>query len=251
MAYSKALWARARGYYESGLNPRQVSLALLEDRECQVELNGKQMSHSKISVKAKREQWQQGVMSDYIKAHELIAFEKAKIVTNKEQKKRQKGKKEQEKGTLEQNKEEGNEKQDEINQYEITLQCADNVARQKVSLIEAQSIMKRKAYRVIDQIINYTSEVFDSKMPLSGQDVKSYVEAIDKALVTIDVNPRRSNITVNNTNAQQNNATVTHFGDVEMSKNVQNTEAYKTAEESKKELYLKKINQNSVLKDLN
>ncbi|MCD8213395.1 MAG: hypothetical protein LUC34_05040, partial [Campylobacter sp.] len=64
MAYSIEKWERAKAYYESG----QYSLAQISRKVG--------ISKSKISERAKREQWEQGKNADYIEAKKTIATKK-------------------------------------------------------------------------------------------------------------------------------------------------------------------------------
>jgi len=64
MAYSQEQWDRAKAYYESG----QYSLSGIQEKTG--------ISRSKISEKAKREQWEQGRNADYIEARKTLAVKK-------------------------------------------------------------------------------------------------------------------------------------------------------------------------------
>lgn len=64
MAYSQEQWDRAKAYYESG----QYSLAGIQEKTG--------ISRSKISEKAKKEQWEQGRNADYIEARKTLAIKK-------------------------------------------------------------------------------------------------------------------------------------------------------------------------------
>lgn len=64
MAYSQEQWDRAKAYYESG----QYSLSGIQEKTG--------ISRSKISEKAKREQWEQGRNADYIEAKKTLAIKK-------------------------------------------------------------------------------------------------------------------------------------------------------------------------------
>jgi len=64
MAYSDEQWERTRAYYESG----QYSLSQISDKTG--------IDKSQISRKAKIQQWQNGVNSDYIEAKTILAVKK-------------------------------------------------------------------------------------------------------------------------------------------------------------------------------
>lgn len=63
MAYSDTQWEKAKAYYEAGL-----SLSKIKDKTG--------IARNTVSQRAKREQWEQGVDTDYIEAKEIIASKK-------------------------------------------------------------------------------------------------------------------------------------------------------------------------------
>ena len=148
-----------------------LSLAMIKERTG--------IDRSAVSRKAKAQQWQQGENADYIEAKELIAEKKA---TKKQQ----------------------------------SLMCADEIADENIRRKNLGYGITEKILNNIDKSVSQTITIKDEEgketeeeVLLDSKSAKEYVEAIDKASVTLEVNPRHANslVTVNTqTNIQQNTA---------------------------------------------
>ena len=167
MAISKDTWEKARGYYEAGLTLREI--------EKRTGIN-----NSSISKKAKNQQWRHGCNIDYIKAKETIAVKKSAI-----------------------------------NQQAIA--CADEVAddnirRQNLVFNASEKLLQRtqqliSSNKTIEKVnVGDGIQSFQER-ELNTADLKNLADTVDKASITLGVNQRHANsqVTVNNTNAQQNN----------------------------------------------
>lgn len=135
------------------------------------------IDRSAISRKAKKQQWQQGKNSDYIEAKEIIATKKA-------------------------------------TESNTSIVCADEVADDNIRRKNLIYGLTEKILNNIDNTISETVTIEDEEgneiekpISLDSKSAKEYIEAIDKASVTLGVNQRHANSQVNiqNTNAQQTN----------------------------------------------
>ena len=164
MAYSPEQWERTKAYFESG----QYSLSQISDKTG--------ISKSKISEKAKREQWERGRNSDYIEAKVIIAEKK------------------------------GNEKRN-------TLEVLDNIADEKIrhkNLINSNaellaSHIPKVVNSFITKQINQETGEEEEIYALEARTIKELAEANDKLAITLKVAERHANTTINNTNASQTN----------------------------------------------
>lgn len=174
MAYSETQWEKAKGYYEAGL-----SLSKITEKTT--------IARNTISQRAKREQWEHGKNADYIEAKELIATKKG---TEKEQ------------AVL---------ILDEIADENIRRKNLVYGASEKI--VQATSKMLDKGKKqVVVKVKEYSKESGSSEsldvidQELDPQDLKNLSDTVDKASLTLGVNPRHApKIELNNTNAQQNN----------------------------------------------
>lgn len=175
MAMSKEKWLEAQGFYEAGLSLSQIQKRV-------------GISRGAISKKAKSEQWKHGKNVDYIEAKELIVEKKATLDPKKKH----------------------------------LLNCADIVAD---DLIRRKNLIFGASEEVVIKIKDFVKNGKASKVvvesmgeagssatvveyDLQAKDYKDIAEAIDKASVTLGVNPRFTsgiNIQNNNENTQQNN----------------------------------------------
>lgn len=138
------------------------------------------IDRSAISRKAKKQQWQQSKNVDYIEAKEIIATKKA-------------------------------------TESNTSLQCADEVADDIIRRKNLVYNLTEKILVNIDKTVSRKIDIKDDDGKIIGQEeialdsksAKEYIEAIDKASLTLGVNERFSNSQVNisNTNAIQNNET--------------------------------------------
>lgn len=147
MAYSPEQWERARAYYEAGVH----SLS-----EIQKQLG---ISKSKISERAKKEQWERGGNYAYIEA-------KVKIAETKR------------------------------NESSPALQVLDDISDEVLRNKNLVFGVTQKALKKIDKIIETSEDI---------NDMKTAIEASDRASITLGINPRHASqkIEVNNTNAVQ------------------------------------------------
>jgi len=134
------------------------------------------IDRSAVSKKAKNQQWQQGKNSDYIEAKEIIATKKS---TENQQ----------------------------------SLLCADEIADDNIRRKKLVYDLAEKALGKIDKALSKTitikeedKEDREEEAEHSSKDIKEYVEAIDKASITLNVNQRHANsqVVVNNQNNQDN-----------------------------------------------
>lgn len=138
------------------------------------------IDRSAISKKAKNQQWQQGKNADYIEAKEIIAVKKS---TENQQ----------------------------------SLICADEIADDNIRRKNLIYGLTEKALGKIDKALSKTitikeegKEDREEEVEHSSKDIKDYVEAIDKASITLGVNQRHSNsqVVVNNQNNVQQNTSI-------------------------------------------
>ena len=134
------------------------------------------IARNTVSQRAKRELWEQGANTDYIEAKELIATKK---------------------GTI----------------SEQSLVIADEIADDNIRRKKLVYGITEKALSKIDKALSRTVIVKDEdgketeeEVEHSSKDIRDYVEAIDKASITLGVNHRHAQPTkIENTNAQQTN----------------------------------------------
>ena len=164
MAYSLEQWERAKAYYEAGTH----SLSEIQ------EIIG--ISKSKISEKAKKEQWERGRNSDYIEAKVLIAEKK------------------------------GNEKR---NALEILDNIADEQIRHKKLINSNAELLASHIPKVLKSLTTKTINDKGEEEELYAVDartIRELAEANDKLSITLKVNERHApKQDINLTNAQQNN----------------------------------------------
>lgn len=168
MAYSKEQWDRARAYYESG----QYSLAGIQEKTG--------ISRSKISEKAKREQWEQGKNADYIEARKTLAVKKGT-----------------EKGTV----------------IQVLDDIADEQIRREGLVFGVTESALKQLKKISDEGVKevlVTSKlgqdtiVEKETINLTPQDYESIVSAADKASLTLGVNQRHAKSGDVNVNTQTN-----------------------------------------------
>jgi len=171
MAYTKEQWNKTKGYYEAGL-----SLAKIKDKTG--------IARNTISQRAKKEQWEHGKNTDYIEAKELIAVKKGTISTKKEQ---------------------------------TSIECAEEIADDNIRRKNLVYGLTEKALHKIDKALSKTitikeegKEDREEEIEHSSKDIKEYVEAIDKASITLGVNARHANsqVVVNTQNNLQQNTNI-------------------------------------------
>lgn len=180
MAISKDIWNKAKAYFEAG-----KSLTYISDT-----LN---INKSNISRKAKKEQWVKG-KTQQLKA-DIIDLEHKKATIS------------QQNATLTQ-------QVATLDDFEITT--LDEMIQEETklkSLIFNATVLnvirtnehltkntKLEKINVGDGIQNF------EPVALGSSDFKNIQETLDKASITLNVNPRHAaSATINNTNAQQNN----------------------------------------------
>lgn len=146
-----------------------LSLAMIKDKTG--------IDRSAISKKAKIQQWQQGKNIDYIEAKEIIAVKKS---TENQQ----------------------------------SLMCADEIADDNIRRKNLVHGLTEKILNNIDKSVSQTIKIKDEEgneteedILLDSKSAKEYIEAVDKASITLGVSQRHSNsqVVVNNQNNQQNN----------------------------------------------
>lgn len=158
MAYSSEQWERVKAYYEAGthsLSQIQESIGI---------------SKSKISERAKKEQWERGRNADYIEAKVVLANKKGT-----------------EKGTT----------------LQVLDDIADEVIRHKRLVYSIQEKALAKAEIMLGQID-------------SPSDLKTIVDAVDRASITLKVSDRHAksgDVNVNATAAIQNNNITVEYVD--------------------------------------
>lgn len=134
------------------------------------------IDRSAISKKAKIQQWQQGKNADYIEAKEIIAVKKS---TENQQ----------------------------------SLMCADEIADDNIRRKNLVNGLTEKILNNIDKSVsqkiivkNEDGTEKEEDMLLDSKSAKEYIEAIDKASLTLGVNQRHSSQQINvQTNTQVNN----------------------------------------------
>lgn len=192
MAYSEDMWQTAKALYELNASYNEI-----------VKRTG--ISKGQISKKAAKENWRKETPLSEAKA-DIIAFEK-------------------EKGNLERKKETIVSKLADLKQYEIVLldDVLTNIDDIKTLLLSASTlavarsnaqltknkkttIVKVKQYNDNGQVCGETIEM--AELELQPEDIKTHIEAIDKASLTLGINQRHApKVEVQNTNATQNNFT--------------------------------------------
>ena len=149
---------------------------------------------STISKKAKNQQWNNGEEADYIEAKILIAERKSTLPIEK-------------------------------------INILDDVANDEIRRRKLIYGLTEKILVSIDSVVSQKVETTDEEgnkkiepMLLDSKSAKEYIEAIDKASITLGVNQRHSNSQVNiqNTNAVQTNNNI----DIENMDAKQITNAY-------------------------
>lgn len=167
MAHSISTWDLAKGYYEAGLSLSQIKTKT-------------NIARNTISQRAKKEQWEHGRNVDYIKAKEIIAIKK---------------------GT----------------ETEQSIICADDVSSTQLRRANLVYGASESLLKITQDLITSNNTVEKMNMgdgkqtlqdrELNTTDLKNIADTIDKTSVTLGVNQRHANsqVTVNNTNAQQNN----------------------------------------------
>lgn len=133
------------------------------------------IDRSAISKKAKNQQWQQGENTDYIEAKELIAVKKS---TKNQQ----------------------------------SLMCADEIADENIrrkNLVYglAEKILSNIDKSVSQKIKDEEGKETEEEILLDSKSAKEYIEAVDKASITLGVSQRHANsqVVVNNQNNMQQN----------------------------------------------
>lgn len=181
MAISKDIWDKAKALFELGYT--------LQEIELETEIN-----KSSISKKAKKEGWEKSKNQPL--KDEVVEYEKqnSKII--------------QQKSTLV-------EKMAKLSDFEITIMS--EVVEEETNLKSLITSTAQLALIRTNQMLtnNQTVEKINKgdgvqdfePRTLNSNDIKNCIEAIDKASITLGVNDRhaKSQIEVNNTNAQQNN----------------------------------------------
>lgn len=193
MAISQDKWDKAKALFEQGL-----SLSQIED---ETEIN-----KTSISKKAKSENWIKS-KNQQLK-HEIIEIEK-------------------EKSTLDAKINTTVEKLSSLSDFEITIldETIQNETGRKsllfntanLSLIRKNQLLTKNTKQVIDYetIYDDNGKIIGKKpvaveVELNPNDLKAIDEGIDKNAISLEIAPRHANnqVTVNNTNAVQNNLAI-------------------------------------------
>jgi hypothetical protein len=166
---TKYNWEDIKKHYEAGMSQAQIVLEF----EC---------PKSSLSEKINKEKWTQSEqVKTYIKGSIEVNEQKANL----------------------------------IEQDVRILEIADNIISEETRRRGLVFNLTEKILNNIDKTISEEIEIKDDKgkviekkeMSLDSKSAKEYIEAIDKASITLGVNQRHSNsqVQINNTNAQQNN----------------------------------------------
>ena len=183
MAYSQEQWDLAKEYFEAGLSLSEINLRT-------------EISRPQISKKAKKEGWEKGNIKKQLISQAVGVEEKKKqIETQKE--------------TLTKTalKVHNELVDDEIRRRGLIFDATEKIVQASSKLLQKNSkqvVVKVKEYSKAGG----SSESLDTiDQELDPQDLKNLAETVDKASITLGVNQRHANsqVTVNNTNAQQNN----------------------------------------------
>ena len=150
MAYSEEQWDRAKAYFESG----QYSLSQISDKVG--------ISKSKISEKAKKEQWERGRNADYIEARTTLAIKKGT-----------------ETGT--------------------TLQVLDDIADEAIANKKLIYGLTKKALKKASELLDQTENIYDVNTAVQLADRASLTLGVNPrhASQQITVNNQNSNIQEN------------------------------------------------------
>lgn len=168
MAYSIEQWERAKAYFEAGIH----SLSEIQ------EAIG--ISKSKISEKAKKEQWQKGRNADYIEARVILAEKKGT-----------------EKGTI----------------LQVLDDIADNVIRHRRLVFGVTESALQQLQKISDDGVKEVlvktkigGDILVEKetINLTPSDYESIISAADKASITLNVNQRHAKSGDVNVNTQTN-----------------------------------------------
>lgn len=192
MAISQEIWNKAKALFEQGLSLSEIEL------ETEIE-------RSSISKKAKAENWNKSV-NQQLKA-DIKAIDK-------------------EKSTLDAKINNAVEKLSKLSDFDITIldeQIFNETGNKSLlfstanlSLIRKNQMLTKNTKQVIDYETLYddNGKIIGKKpiavdIELSPIDYKSLDEGIDKNAITLEIGQRHSNQVINNTNATQNNTTLT------------------------------------------
>lgn len=187
MAIKKEIWDKARGFYEAGKSINYISREL-------------EISKSTVAGRVKREKWEQSIiehLKDDVKGLEesnrTIIEQKSNII----------------------------EQMTDLEDYQITaigdlVELESNAKSfifntQTLAIIRNNQLLKKNTKQEIIKVNNYTDGRLDSQsaelveVPLDSADIRNIIESTDKASITLGVNQRHANTTINNTNANQQN----------------------------------------------
>lgn len=192
MAISQEIWNKAKALFEQGLSLSEIELET-------------EIKRSSISKKAKAENWNKSV-NQQLKA-DIKAIDK-------------------EKSTLDAKINNAVEKLSKLSDFDITIldeQIFNETGNKSLlfstanlSLIRKNQMLTKNTKQVIDYETLYddNGKIIGKKpiavdIELSPIDYKSLDEGIDKNAITLEIGQRHSNQVINNTNATQNNTTLT------------------------------------------
>lgn len=192
MAISQEIWNKAKALFEQGLSLSEIELET-------------EIKRSSISKKAKAENWNKSV-NQQLKA-DIKAIDK-------------------EKSTLDAKINNAVEKLSKLSDFDITIldeQIFNETGNKSLlfstanlSLIRKNQMLTKNTKQVIDYETLYddSGKIIGKKpiavdIELSPIDYKSLDEGIDKNAITLEIGQRHSNQVINNTNATQNNTTLT------------------------------------------
>lgn len=192
MAISQEIWNKAKALFEQGLSLSEIELET-------------EIKRSSISKKAKAENWNKSV-NQQLKA-DIKAIDK-------------------EKSTLDAKINNAVEKLSKLSDFDITIldeQIFNETGNKSLlfstanlSLIRKNQMLTKNTKQVIDYETLYddNGKIIGKKpiavdIELSPIDYKSLDEGIDKNAITLEIGQRHSNQIINNTNATQNNTTLT------------------------------------------
>lgn len=194
MAYTPEQWLKARGLFEVGYSPEQIA----------DELNFK--SRDTVYKRAVKENWEKNKIIQ--EKTELLDLERKN-------------------STIQQQNSTFVEKMSNLEDYQITIlkDITENELKRKsillntatLSMIRKNQMLTKNTKTVIEYETTYSDDgkpllkrPIEIQVELSPSDLKSLDEGLDKNAVTAELAPRHANsqVTVNNTNALQNNIQV-------------------------------------------
>lgn len=168
MAISQEIWDKAKEYFEAGLSLSEIVLRT-------------EISKAQISKKSKIENWEKGNEKKHLISQAIEVVEKKETLNET---------------ALSVHNEIVN---DEIRRKGLVFNATEKLLKKASQMIDKNSVVDK--INVGDGVQNFEPRA------LNTSDFKNLIDTIDKASITLGINPRHANtnIKVDNNNTQENN----------------------------------------------